>query len=554
MRMQLKRLEVLAMPSRALVLRRSRGVLRQALSLVALVVAIAAVMPAAASASVLPQLGVDETAGNAAGSTSSLGVDMTFNATPGDGVKDVTVLLPPGLMLNEETNGGACLSTPAPTPACQIGTGTATVGGVSTPVQLYLVTPPAPSYLAGVELVAGSVTLIAPLSFSSSEQIGISPSLDVGEQIQFNGFPALPVISVLDLKLTGVTMPSSCQPAVLSLFADTQKDSVPVEVMQPFTVSNCLALPFQPSVTAAISRDTGSVSGNFQVTFTVPPGDSAVENLKLRLPPNLSINPSMDPCFEGLVCTVGKITETSPIMPTSQLTGTIVLAGTQRGPALNLSFPQPVSLQLDSVLFPNALSLSMLPQIPITSMVLSFSGNSLGGLFSVECYATTYGAVFYPWSGAPALVDNVNIGVGNCPRKTPARVGKPTARASVAGLAGGSPSLAIKAVKGKHAPSIKALSVALPSGLSFNATAALSAKTVSLAGASVASARVEHGALLVSFHHASANSTLTLRGPLLVESAGLRHDINSHTARSEHLSVTITDSAGRRTKLAISIA
>ena len=544
MRMQLKRLEAMAMRSRA-----------RFLTLVALVVAIVAVLPAAASASVLPAVGVDESAGNAAGSTSSVGVDMTFNASGGDSVKDVTVVLPPGLMVNEETNGGACLSAPAPTPACQIGSGTATVGGVSTPVQLYLVTPPSPSYLAGVELVAGSVTVIAPLSFSSSQQLGISPSLDVGEQIQFNGFPAAPVVSVLDLKLSGMTMPSSCEPASLTVFASSQKDTAPVEVAQPFTVSNCLALPFQPSVTAAISRDTGSVSGNFQVTFTVPPGDSLVQNVKLRLPPNLSINPALDPCFEGVVCTVGKVTENSPVMPVSQLTGTIVLGGTERGPSLTIAFPQPVSLTLDSVLFPNALSLQMLPEIPITSMVLSFTGNSLGGLFSVLCYATTYGADFFPRSGGPALVDNTNIGVGNCPRaKTARRVGKPTATAAASGLASGSPSLAIKAVRGKHAPSIKALSVGLPQGLSFNASAALTAKAVSLAGASVASARVEHGVLVVSFHHASARSTLTLRGPLLVESAGLRHDVNSHTARAEHLSVMITDSAGRRTKLAIAIA
>jgi len=173
-------------------------------------------------------------------------------------------------------------------------------------------------------------------------------------------------------------------------------------------------------------------------------------------------------------------------------------------------------------------------------------------MFTVMCYRSDYGAVFFPRDGAPIQRQETEGGVGNCVYpKAANRVGKPTAAVSVSGLASGSPSLSIKAAKGDHAPSIKSLSISLPQGLSFASDAAVGEETVSLSGASIAGAKLEQGALLVSFKHASAHSTLTLRGPLLLESASLRDEAASHTARAGRIVVTITDSSGRRTRLTV---
>ncbi len=517
------------------------------------VAACAALFPAGAAAAVFPTFGVDESAGNVAGSTSSVAINITFNATSPDYATTVSVGLPAGLMLNEQTDGGACLSTPTPIPACQVGSGAIVLANTAVPAQLYLIRPQVSSDLASVELVAGSLTLVGDLTFHSSASIGIIPQYNVGQQISFSGLPAAPVDN-LNLLLTGLTMPSSCQPADVTVAATSKNDPTPATVSQPFYVTNCLALQYQPLLKAAISRDTGSTAANAAFTIEDPAGNSLTQSVKIRLPPNISWNPALTPCHEGVTCAVGTFTATSPLMPTSQLTATMVLGGTERQPTLAITFPKPTNLQLSTILSSSSLTLLALPQIPMTSIVLRFTGTPLGGPFVALCYKAAYGATFYPRSGGPTLVQNSTVGVGNC--KTPknsARAGKPTAAAAVAGLASGSPSLAVKAARGSHAPNIASLSISLPSGLSFNAAAAISSRALTVSGATIAGARIQHGKLLVSFRHASSRATLTLRGPLLLESASLRQHVSSHSAQASHLVITMTDSRGHQTRASLSM-
>jgi hypothetical protein len=523
-----------------------------------------AALPSAASAASLPlSVGISQPGGNAAGSTAPVGIYSTFGTTAGDQLKDVTIQLPPGLLVNEEVNGGACLSTPTPAPSCQIGSGTITmlVGTTLTnaQAQVYLVSAPGATDLAGITVVvdasAVSPTYALPgtLSFHSSASIGIDPSFYVVQDVAFSDLPATTPVTAMDLTFNGLTMPSSCQPAVLTVTANSQKDPTAAAFNAPFTVTNCLALPFQPSVTAALSRNNGSTSGAFEVTIADPAGDSVLQGAKIRLPPNISINPAMDPCFEGLVCTVGTVAGISPIMPASQLAGTLILGGTLRGPALTVSFPQPTSLQLNAVLGTTSLTFVALPEIPMTSLRLDFLGNSLGGMFSVQCYKTQFSGVFFPRSGINATTGAGNIGVGNCsPKKAPTRPGKPDAWVSATGLASGAPSLAIKAKYGRKAPMIRSLSIGLSSGLSLAAAQALSSHSVSVAGAS-ATTRLTNGRLIVTFKRPSQGGTVTIRSPLLVESAVLRHAAASQAATFAIVAITITDIRGAQTKKTLAI-
>ena len=118
----------------------------------------AAGLPAGASAALAPTLTVNES-GTAAGSTGSVRLAINFNQTAGDAVRNMTIALPPGLLINEEMDNGACLNAGGPTPPCEIGSGTAVIAGVTTPMALYLITPPSPTVNAGAQLVAGTLSI-----------------------------------------------------------------------------------------------------------------------------------------------------------------------------------------------------------------------------------------------------------------------------------------------------------------------------------------------------------------------------------------------------------
>src|SRR4051794_28992016 len=89
------------------------------------VIGLAAVMAPAASASISPTLKLTPSSGSA-GSTANLGMDLKFSPTATDSPKDLTLVLPPGLLADATIDSGRCLSATAPTASCQVGTGTVT--------------------------------------------------------------------------------------------------------------------------------------------------------------------------------------------------------------------------------------------------------------------------------------------------------------------------------------------------------------------------------------------------------------------------------------------
>ena len=135
---------------------------RRALLFGVLAVTMAAATPSAWG-SVTPTMSLDQSAGNAAGSTANLGLDLKFTNTGTDSPHHLTINLPPGLLANASINGGSCLKTAdVSTSACQVGSGTVTAtpdpipgvlnlpASLSVPVAFYLVPPPAAGDLAGL--------------------------------------------------------------------------------------------------------------------------------------------------------------------------------------------------------------------------------------------------------------------------------------------------------------------------------------------------------------------------------------------------------------------
>ncbi len=136
-----------------------RRMWRKALAPVTALAAWAVLAPAASASIGTPALTLSPNSATAA-STANLGADITFTPSGGDSVKNLTLQLPAGLIANASIDGGACLKSATPLPACQVGTGTVTatensLGGamLSLPAEFSLVAPPAPADLAGLAVL-----------------------------------------------------------------------------------------------------------------------------------------------------------------------------------------------------------------------------------------------------------------------------------------------------------------------------------------------------------------------------------------------------------------
>jgi hypothetical protein len=153
-------------------------------------------MAAPASASITPALTLNQSAGTAAGSTVNLGVDLTFAPSGSDSPRDMTLVLPAGLLANASIDGGACLKSATPAAACQVGSGTVSASdivlGVAVPlphplpVTFDLVAPPKPGDLAGLTLMVLGSPLGGPAD------VTVRPSGDpagVGLDIAFTNIP-----------------------------------------------------------------------------------------------------------------------------------------------------------------------------------------------------------------------------------------------------------------------------------------------------------------------------------------------------------------------------
>jgi hypothetical protein len=146
---------------------------RRMLAPVAVLAGMAALAPAASASIGTPALALTPSSATAA-STANLGADIKFSPSGGDSVKNLTLQLPAGLIANASIDGGACLKSATPLPACQVGTGTVSatensLGGamLSLPAEFSLVAPPASADLAGL-----AVSVKDPLSGSFQQLEG----------------------------------------------------------------------------------------------------------------------------------------------------------------------------------------------------------------------------------------------------------------------------------------------------------------------------------------------------------------------------------------------
>lgn len=519
-----------------------------ALATCALAIA-AAAFPGAASAALKPTLAVTPVGGASAGQTGSLQFAIGFGQTAGDAAKNFTIALPSGLLINQQLDGGACLAAATPLPQCQIGSGTATIAGAPAPVTLYLIRPPAANALAGVQLVGGALSVGGQLTFSALGPFAISPSALIGTQISLSGLPPSPV-STLAMTLTGLTLPSTCKPAMITLSASSQQAASAVQASAPYGVTGCTSLPYTPKVAEHVTRAHGT-TGTMTVKISVPAADSTTKSISLPFPPTVTLNPKLDDaCFNGATCTVGTATASSPPFRPGLFTGSIQLSGTVHAPKLSVVMPAPADLKMIGTISSTSTGLSSMPSMPFTQLNLSFTGTTLQRMFVVQCYPSELDATLTPFSGTNTVHVTGAVTQSGCPSVRPRR---PQATVTLTGIRRRAPRLAVSAVRGTRAPKIKTLSIGLPPGLSLAhagkpSTPAEIGRELGLSNGQVVRSTIRKAWISVTLKHSVTRTSLSLGPPLLTETSALADSVRAGKDLTQRMTLGLTDFDGHFTK------
>jgi hypothetical protein len=554
----------------------------------------AAILAPAASASIMPALTLDQSGGTNAGSSVPLGLNLSFSPSGSDSPKDLTFVLPAGLLANASINGGACLHTQTPTAACQVGSGTVTAVGlgllpVSGQVALDLVAPPKPGDLAGVALL---VTLLGQTTqLGSPGEIAVRPPTDpagFGLNIAFANLPdtytelglTVPIqVTKIDTTLSGVRLPSSCPatPANVTVTTDSYSDPTPRTASAPLHVTGCSGLPFTPAFHVTATKDAGDDGTQVVTDITQPasPAQATSQAVALTLPPRV-LAPNISAVLTGgILCanpasgtckTIGTATAASPLYPVA-LSGRDYLTGALTAPKITIVFPAPFALTLAGAvdIGTNTTTFTGLPDIPLTDLRVTLTGGK-NSAFVASCSPSSGTATssLTSQSGAHAAASapftvagcTSSPGGGSGPGSGSGSGTKPSPNGkagiltgAVSGLASGHPTLSFKVTAGKNAK-LKSFTVKLPRGLSFvrhRVHGRLKLLGVALKGAKLKSLSLKHGALLVTLR-APVNTLSAKIGPrALKESAALRSAARHHKLKRLQLTVVLTNAAGKRT-------
>jgi hypothetical protein len=112
---------------------------------------------------------------------------------------------------------------------------------------------------------------------------------------------------------------------------------------------------------------------------------------------------------------------------------------------------------------------------------------------------------------------------------------------SLTGVALGKPKLKLTVLAGSNAPALKAISIALPSGLKFSKQ--LKRGVSAPAGFKD---RLQAGSLMLSLRSPVRRVTITLTGPALTSSAALATKARRHTLGKLRLAIGTTNTSNTR--------
>jgi hypothetical protein len=501
---------------------------------------LAAIFAAAAPAAIVPTLTLDQIAGTTAGSSPATGFDINLHPFGADSAKDISISLPAGAMLNLQVDGGICLTSATPLPACRIGVGTANgVGG--TPVGLYLVAPLKSTDIAGIALTQeGGTTTTGDLTFVTAPT--------VGETISLRLLP--PGIAELNFALENLRLPSSCGAEQEVAVAVASWAGFQGSTTSTLHVTGCSSLPYAPTLSATATKQKGEETV-IAVTFTQRAGESSTSSLKFGIPSGMKLNRVLLPCFQGTVCSIGSVLASSPLLPPAALgSGTLTLTGSLTGTslytpisgvALTLGFPAPYPFHIVGPvsLSERVISYNTLPDIPLSTLTFDFTGTTSGSAFTTPCRRSTIAATLTPQAGTPPAQLAAPVTMVGCSNR-------PVAAGSLTGLAKGAPKLRLRANAASDPADISSLAITLPRGLRFKAGACAAGggckiKGLRLSGARVARAVASGASLRLTLVHPAATVVVDAAGPLVHQTTSARHRASGATR------LLITDTQGKAT-------
>jgi len=556
------------------------------MNLITIATALATLVPASiASAAVTPSITLDQSAGTQAAGTFNLGVDLKFADTqvsPPSGMnifgtydtpKDITLMMPPGLIAGATVDGGACLKTTTPITACQVGTGTVVANGVlDVPAVFDLVAPPAPGDLAGLQLVATNTSPGTPLGSPADVYLrsGASPGLSIAFSNVPDSYSGISIyVTEINSTFDNLRYPSSCPatPATIQVTADSYYDATPESATPaPLKVTGCSTAPYAPKYTLTATEDSGDSGVQITTTVTQAADELTSSQISLAFPVAslyanvygvgdngiLCANPASGTCKS-----VGSATAVSPEYPTP-LTGTAYLTGASLlSPSLTLIFPAPFALTLTGsvAVSNNQTTFTGIPDIPLTSLSVVLNGGP-DSVYDGSCQNASGDATaaFTDQNGDPAVNVTSPFTIANCPAPTPTPtvVVKPSlSGAAFSGLKSGKPKLRFTLKAGQNAGSIRALTVKLPGGLSF-IKVHHKIKGISVSGAKVAKLSLSHGRLTITLRAPVTAVTVHAGVAAIDETPALAKRVHRHKVKS--LSFTVVTMQTTATTLTAKVA
>ncbi len=523
----------------------------------------------------------------AAGSDPSISSSISFNyqGSTTDSVKSVTVALPPGLLASLGAVPDLC--TPAEleqsVPACpagsEIGTGSLEVSalGATIPSTVTLYMMPAPSS-ADVSGVGAEVTFPGPPPFGlplvtttgyvAVSEVGNAPVLDLVlpdmpntatqggktlqvqlEQMSFTINGTAPTSTGSPSTIPFTRLPSSCSAATTTLTVQTYAASSPNgTASSSFTPTGCSgpgAIGFSANVSATATKDSSDPGVTLVTKVTTNPAQAADKSLTLIVPAK-ALPPDVFNAAHLFGKAVGSVVAQTSLMPTP-LVGTVTLTGTISAPSLTITFPPPFAISFSGAIniVGDSVSFQTVPDVPVSSLTVTLNGGATA-MFYTNCLAPTgtLSAALVGQDGT-STTQTLPISVAGCQAR-PSR-GAKLSGASLRGLRSGKRALAFALTAGSRLVNLRAFTISLPGGLSFDAATYKHALSVS--GAQIKSVVLSHGRLVVRLRSSVSSLSVRLTPKAFLEQGSLAERIKRRKLKSLTARVVATNAAGHSVTL-----
>jgi hypothetical protein len=541
----------------------------------------------AASASVTASMSVTSPTPAAAGSNGNLGLDLKFTpstsgAAYNDAPQSVTLNLPPGVLANASIDNGQCLKTTDITDStCQIGSGTVTayasgIVPLQTPVDFFLVPPPAAGDLAGLAVATSQGdqvgTTNAIVIRPSGNPDGVGVTLDLTLPNSLDGAPV--DVTEINSTFTGTRFPATCPstPANVTM-SGTSYNSGTFSASTPLPVTGCGSLAYNPQYTLTAVKDANDKALKITTTITQTASESPNSTVSLTFPRSSmagalgGLNNLCPSLASGTCKPVGSVTASSPDYP-NPLTGNAYLTGSLHGLSLTIVFPAPFPLTLTGAvdLTTNTTVFSGLPDIPLTNLTVALNGGS-GGLFDTNCGTPTNisTATLTDQNGDKTATPSSHFTIQGCGSSSSSGGGSSSGSSSgsarvsagrLSGLTKSRPSLRFTVHAAKHTK-LSRLTVALPKGLSFRSHTVHKVRRIrgglTVKGAKLKSESISKGHLVLTLRRPAGSVTVSVSSKGMRESSALRKAAKRKKLKKLRLTVIARTPAGKSRTLHVSI-